>query len=95
MCLSLEWNQFLLPKGKKFLREEIFAELNFAEFIFAFLPLIRKNKFRKSQQKSLIRKNKFRKISWKSLIRKIKFHFFNLLFFRILEFYKLERDRGW
>ena len=64
-------NQYLLSynnysecwKAPITLREEIFAELNFAEFIFVFLPLIRKNKFRKSQQKSLIRKNKFRKIS--------------------------------
>ena len=44
------------------LREEIFAELIFVEFIFAFLPIIRKNKFRNSQQISFIRENKFREI---------------------------------
>ena len=41
--------------------EEICAELFFAEFIFADLAQIRKNKFRKNEDFLAIRKNKFRK----------------------------------
>ena len=51
-------NSIMLPWGKNFVAEEIFAE-----FIFAILTPFRKIKFRKIHHDMVNRKNKFRKIN--------------------------------